>query len=128
MDKKVNEKFKIMPHSIEAEQSVLGAMMINSEVPIDVVNTLKETDFYANAHCQIYAAMQELYRSNKPIDFVTLTDALDKAGKLEEVGGIEYLTALTNVLPSTANYRHYVDIVKRDSLFRKLVVCGKTSF
>ena len=125
MDKKVNEKFKIMPHSIEAEQSVLGAMMINSEVPIDVVNTLKETDFYANAHCQIYAAMQELYRSNKPIDFVTLTDALDKAGKLEEVGGIEYLTALTNVLPSTANYRHYVDIVKRDSLFRKLVVCGK---
>ena len=125
MDKKVNEKFKIMPHSIEAEQSVLGAMMINSEVPIDVVNTLKETDFYANAHAQIYASMQELYRANKPIDFVTLTDALEKAGKLEDVGGIEYLTALTNVLPSTANYKHYVDIVKRDSLFRKLVNCGR---
>ena len=76
MEKKEESKFKIMPHSIEAEQSVLGAMMINNEVPIDVVNTLKESDFYARAHAQIFAVMQELYRANKPIDFVTLPDAL----------------------------------------------------
>lgn len=125
MEKKEESKFKIMPHSIEAEQSVLGAMMINNEVPIDVVNTLKESDFYAHAHSQIYAVMQELYRANKPIDFVTLTDALEKSGQLEEVGGIEYLTALTNVLPSAANYKHYVEIVKRDSVLRKVINCGR---
>ncbi len=125
MEKKEESKFKIMPHSIEAEQSVLGAMMINNEVPIDVVNTLKESDFYARAHAQIFAVMQELYRANRPIDFVTLTDALEKSGQLEEVGGIEYLTALTNVLPSAANYKHYVEIVKRDSVFRKVINCGR---
>ena len=69
--------------------------------------------------------MQELYRSNKPIDFVTVTDLLDKNGELEQVGGIDYITTLTNVVPSATNYKHYVDIVKRDSLFRKLIQSGQ---
>ena len=125
MENKTNEKFKIMPHNLEAEQSVLGAMLIDAEVPMHIVNVLKESDFYAHSHIQIYAKMLELYRSNKPIDFVTLTDLLEKNGELDEVGGIEYITALTNVLPSAANYKHYVEIVKRDSLFRKLIKCGQ---
>lgn len=119
------ETFKMMPHNVEAEQSVLGALLIDNETPLKVVNKLKEEDFYARNHQMIYATMLDLYRANKPIDFVTLTDQLEKIGKLEEVGGIEYITALTNILPSAVNVNHYVEIIKRDSLFRKLILCGQ---
>ena len=119
------ENFKMMPHNVEAEQSVLGALLIDTEAPLKVVYKLKEEDFYARNHQMIFACMLELYRSNKPIDFVTLTDQLEKEGKLEDVGGIEYITALTNTLPSAVNLNHYVEIIKRDSLFRKLILCGQ---
>lgn len=117
--------YKTMPHSIEAEQSVLGSMLINNEVSISIMSVLSGEDFYSSANKLIYEKMQELYRSNKPIDFVTVTDLLDKNGELEQVGGIDYITTLTNVVPSATNYKHYVDIVKRDSLFRKLIQSGQ---
>lgn len=120
------KNFKIMPHSIEAEQSVLGAMLIDAEVVYDIVASLKKEDFYVGAHEIIFDAMLALYRKNMPVDFVTLTDALEKSGDLNEIGGIDYITALTNVIPSAVNYKNYVDIVKRDSLFRKLIDCGRS--
>ena len=117
--------YKTMPHSIEAEQSVLGSMLINNEVSISVMSTLTGDDFYSSANKLIFERMQQLYRANKPIDFVTLTDLLDKNGELESVGGIDYITSLTNAVPSATNYKYYVDIVKRDSLFRKLIHSGQ---
>lgn len=119
------EKFKTMPHSIEAEQSVLGSMLINNEAPLTILSVLNCDDFYSSANKLIFERMNELYRANKPIDFVTLTDYLEKRGELESVGGIDYLTSLTNSVPSAANFKYYVDIVKRDSLFRKLISAGQ---
>lgn len=121
----MSEKFKTMPHSIEAEQSVLGAMLIDNEAALTIFSALTGDDFYSAVNKQIYQRMQELYRANKPIDFVTLTDLLDKNGELENAGGIEYITTLTNAVPSAANFKYYVDIVKRDSLFRKLIASGQ---
>ena len=121
----MSEKFKTMPHSIEAEQSVLGSMLIDNEAPLTIFSALTGDDFYSAVNKKIYERMQELYRANKPIDFVTLTDLLDKNGELENVGGIEYVTTLTNAVPSAANFKYYVDIVKRDSLFRKLISSGQ---
>ena len=123
MDKK--KDYKTMPHSIEAEQSVLGSMLINNEAPLTILSALCADDFYSNANKLIFSKMQELYRANTPIDFVTLTDILDKCGELENVGGIAYITTLTNILPSATNFQYYVDIVKRDSLFRKLIQSGQ---
>ena len=119
------EKYKTMPHSIEAEISVLGSMLIDSEAPLTILGVLSCDDFYSNANREIFENMLELNRANKPIDFVTLTDYLEKKGKLESVGGIDYITSLTNSVPSAANFKFYVDIVKRDSLFRKLIAAGQ---
>lgn len=125
MKKETKELYKTMPHSIEAEQSVLGSMLIDSEVPITVMSLLESDDFYSPANQIIYIKMSELYRESKPIDFVTVTDLLEKKGELESVGGIEYITFLTNAVPSAVNFRYYVDIVKRDSLLRNLISCGQ---
>lgn len=125
MNKQKKEVFKSMPHSIEAEQSVLGCLLIDNEVPIFVMTTLKGEDFYSPSNKIIFEKMTTLYRENKPIDFVTLTDLLEKTGELDSVGGVEYITLLTNAVPSASNYKHYVDIVKRDSLLRNLIASGQ---
>lgn len=121
----MKKNVKMMPHSIEAEQAVLGCVLIDENVPLQVMSVLKEEDFYLESHSQIFSAMNSIYNTNRPVDFVTLSDELDKTGVLEGVGGIEYITLLTNVVPSSANYLHYVDIVKRDSVLRKLIASGQ---
>lgn len=125
MKKENKELYKTMPHSIEAEQSVLGAILIDNEIPITVMSLLNSDDFYSPVNKIIFDKMKGLYRENKPIDFVTLTDLLEKTGELESVGGIDYITMLTNAVPSAANYKYYVDIVKRDSLLRGLITSGQ---
>lgn len=115
------KNFKMLPHSLEAEQSLLGCLLIDSESALNIVSTIKVSDFYTDSHQNIYDQMVRIYNSNNPIDFVTVTDALEKANSLESVGGIDYITTLTNILPSAANYKAYVDIVKRDSLLRQLI-------
>ncbi|MEG1499521.1 MAG: DnaB-like helicase N-terminal domain-containing protein, partial [Clostridia bacterium] len=82
---------KMLPHNIEAEQAVLGCAMIDGEAPIGIVGALSDTDFYTEAHQTIFEAMSKIYENNTPIDFVTLTDQLEKTGGLEAVGGIEYI-------------------------------------
>ena len=110
-----------MPHSLEAEQALLGCLLIDSKIQVDVVAFLSEEDFYAESHKIIFSAMLEIIKLNQPVDLVTLTDTLEKQGALENVGGITYITELTNVMPSSANYKRYLDIVTRDSLLRKLI-------
>ncbi len=115
------DQARILPHSFEAEQSVLGCIIIDSELAGDILPELKEEDFYAESSKIVFQAMKRVFSSNRPIDMVTLTYELDRAGETEKIGGIAYLTTLATSLPSSANWRHYVDMVKRDSMLRKLI-------
>lgn len=112
---------KMMPHSIEAEQALLGCCLIDENVPVEVMSEINTSDFYVESHKQIFDAMKFIYNNNVAIDFVTLTDRLEKTSNLEDVGGIDYITSLTNIIPSAANFKHYVDIVKRCSVLRRLI-------
>lgn len=124
MAKETTTQAKAMPNNLEAEQSVLCAAMIDSDAAINIVAKLKPEDFYSQAHKKIFEAMVSLYVSNKPIDFVMLTDILGARGDLNGIGGISYLTSLTNVLPSAAYYQSYVDIVKKNSVLRQIIEAG----
>ncbi len=124
-NKSKNSTFKAigeMPHNLEAEQALLGCLILDPSLPNEVASFIKEEDFYAESHKLIFNAMSDLIRSNLPIDIVTLSDMMDKHGTLVKAGGIEYLTTLLNVIPSSANYQKYVDIVTRDSLNRRLIL------
>jgi len=112
---------KMMPHSIEAEQSVLGCVLIDQSAAINILSEVKDRDFYVEAHKIIFDSMYEVYRKNTPVDFVTIIDELERRNMLESVGGVEYITTLTNFVPSASNYSHYVDIVKRTSILRRLI-------
>ncbi len=115
------EKSREMPHSLEAEQALLGCLLIDVKIQVEVAAFLREEDFYAESHKYIFSAMESIIKENRPVDFVTLTDYLEKNASLERAGGITYITELTNVMPSAANYQRYLDIVKRDSMLRKLI-------
>ncbi len=121
MERKDKKIFSEMPHSLEAEQSLLGCLLIDAKIQVEIFSSLKEDDFYAESHKYIYNAMAEIIKTNMPIDLVTLADMLEKNGDLENAGGISYLTGLTDVLPSSENYRQYLDIVVRDGMLRKLI-------
>ena len=110
-----------MPHSLEAEQSLLGCLLMDTRIQVEVAAFLKEEDFFAESHKYIFHAMDTIIKKNMPVDMVTLTDTLEKQGTLEQAGGITYITELTNVMPSSANYQRYLDIVTRDSMLRKLI-------
>lgn len=112
---------RVMPHSIEGEQSVLGCVLIDQDAGFNILSALNSDDFYVEAHKLIFNAMYEVYKKNSPVDLITLTDELEKSDLLESVGGLEYITTLTNIVPSASNYKHYIDIVKRDSVLRKLI-------
>ena len=118
---KKNNVMGDMPHSLEAEQALLGCLLLDTKIQVEVVAFLKEEDFYAESHRTIFSAMLDIIKENQPVDLVTLTDRLEKNGTLDSVGGISYITELTNVMPSSANYQRYLDIVTRDSLLRKLI-------
>ena len=119
------KKAKMLPNNLEAEQAVLGCLLINDKIPVTVMAELEAEDFYSQAHQEIFAAMRKVYNENKPIDFVTVTDELDKKGVLNEVGSVAYITSLSNSIPSAVNYKQYVEIVKRDSTLRKLIKIGQ---
>ncbi|MBE7073514.1 MAG: replicative DNA helicase [Clostridiales bacterium] len=117
--------YKIMPHNIEAEQAVLGCILIDLQAQTDILALMKEDDFYSSSHKQIYSTMCAIYQKSTPVDFITLTDKLDQDKILDKVGGIEYITTLTNVVPSAANFTYYCNIVKADSIRRKLIFSGQ---
>ena len=110
-----------MPHNVEAEQALLGCIMLDQNVQNEILSSLTEDDFYSESNRYVFGAMNNLVKANKVVDLVTITDELEKEGNLENAGGIAYITALTDVMPSTANYREYLEIVSRDSLLRKLI-------
>ena len=112
---------KVPPNSIEAEQSVLGSMLLDREAIIVVLEFLKGSDFYKEAHKEIFEAMYDLFNRNEPVDLVTLTEELKKREILDAIAGIPYLTSLASGVPITSNVRYYAEIVERKSLLRKLI-------
>lgn len=112
---------RIPPHSLDAEESVLGAILLDNQVVSDTLTILSVGDFYSSAHRQIFEAMEMLDRENKPIDIITLSDKLRSFGALESVGGIEYLGRLSTAVPSSANVTYYAKMVKEKSLRRRVI-------
>ncbi|MCD8308516.1 MAG: replicative DNA helicase [Clostridia bacterium] len=117
----MSDKTTVLPNNLEAEQALLGCMFIDNDILAEVIDKLDENDFYQESHKLIMAAVQRVFNRRKPIDMVTLTDDLEKEGNLAKVGGIEYLIELTQKTPTAANFRYYLDIVKRDSINRELI-------
>ena len=112
---------RIPPHSVEAEQSVLGSILLDKEAMISVSETVVPEDFYKEAHKVIYESMLKLYNSQSEIDLITLTDELRDQGYLDDIGGIAYITSLSTVVPTTSNIKYYVNIVKEKSISRQLI-------
>lgn len=112
---------RIPPHDIEAEQAVLGSMITDMESVISAIETLKDVDFYREDHRLIFQAILNLYSKSEPIDIITLKDELASLGKLESVGGLEYLAELPEKVPTTANVDKYIKIVEEKAILRNLI-------
>ena len=112
---------RIPPHNINAEKSVLGAMMLSPVAVASATEALRENDFYLLAHQKIFDAMISLHVTAKNIDVITVSDELDMQGVLETVGGYAYLTDLSDFVPVLSNVNEYINIVKNDSLLRQLI-------
>ncbi len=110
-----------IPKNIEAEEAVLGSILINQETIYGVSELLDIEDFYRKSHRTIFKVMLDLNTTKKAIDIITLTDYLTHISKLEEVGGIAFITSLANKVPSTANLKHYINIVKEKSMLRNII-------
>jgi replicative DNA helicase len=115
------DKTNVMPNNLDDEQALLSCMLIDNEILADVLEKLTENDFYQESHQYILSAMKIVYSEHKPIDLVTLIDKLETEGNLEKAGGVSYITELMQVTPSSANYNHYFDIVRRDAINRNLI-------
>ena len=113
-----------MPNNVEAEQNVLGALLIDDKMADVIMPTLAVEDFFVSQNRIIYAAMRELVERSSPIDTVSVADKLELQGKLDEVGSIDYLNSLAMGVVSSANAKYYADIIKRDSLTRKVISAG----
>lgn len=117
--------YKMLPHNLEAEQAVLGCILLDNIAQADIFPIMSDDDFYSDAHKEIYNCMLKIYQRSVPVDFVTLAAQLETDKILEKVGGIEYITFLTNAVPSAANFTYYCDIVKSNSIRRKLIKSGQ---
>ena len=112
---------KVPPHDIEAEQAVIGSMLTDNEAVTASVELLKEEDFYREDNKIIYSAMLNLYNRSEPIDLITVKSELESMGKIDQVGGIEYLAELPEKVPTTANANKYIKIVHEKSILRNLI-------
>lgn len=112
---------RIPPHNINAEKSVLGAMMLSPVAVASATEALRDSDFYLLAHQKIFSSMYSLHGSAKNIDMITVSDELDMLGVLESVGGYQYLTDLSDFVPVISNINEYIGIVRNDSLLRQMI-------
>ena len=118
------EHLKLPPHSIEAEQSVIGGLLLENEALDKIADILSANDFYQHDHKLIYQHIGKLIEQNRPADIVTVAESLENNAELSAVGGIAYLGALAQNTPTAANIRRYAEIVRERSVMRKLVVVG----
>ena len=124
---KENERKRVtrgMPNNVEAEASVLGSILIDNIVADNVISKLRSQDFFLAQNRIIFEAMRELQGENTSVDTVTVSDRLEQKGQLDEIGSITYLSELAESVPSTANCDYYIEILKRDSLLRRIIQAG----
>ncbi len=112
---------KLLPQNVEAEAGVLGSLLIDPEAIVQVADFLRPDDFYREAHRLIFQAVLDLYESGEPADLITLADELQRRGKLDEIGGISYVSSLANQVPTSRNAAHYARIVEHKSTLRRLI-------
>ncbi|MDR2506620.1 MAG: replicative DNA helicase [Candidatus Accumulibacter sp.] len=116
---------RVPPHSIEAEQSVLGGLMLDNDAFEKISDLIDQNDFYRDEHRRIYRQIGRLLERGKPADAVTVAESLDQAGESEETGGLAYLGELVTNTPSAANIRRYAEIVRERAILRQLVAAGE---
>ncbi len=113
--------YHLPPHSIEAEESIISAILIDNNTLLDVLEILTPEDFYRSSHQIIFAAITELFAKNEPVDLVTLNNILKERGELEKTGGASYLARLLDTVPLAVNAQHYAKIVHDKSSLRRLI-------
>jgi replicative DNA helicase len=116
-----DEEVKLPPQNLDAERAVLGAMMIDEEAIGAAIESIDASYFYETAHQKIFNSIIQLYTDRKNVDLITLSDQLKSEGMVESVGGVSYLTQLVDHVPSSANVKHYANIVKEKGVQRKLI-------
>lgn len=112
---------RVPPHNLDAEMSLLGAILIDEDVLADVVDKIRANDFYDKKHQQIFAAIMRIFERHRPIDLLTLSDELEKKEELESVGSSSYLSELTNYVPTAANASAYAELVAQRAVRRRLI-------
>lgn len=117
-------QLRVPPHSIEAEQSVLGGLLLDNQSWDRIGDMISDTDFYRDEHKRIYRKIRSLLEKGKPADAVTVAEALDAGGESEHTGGLAYLGELANNTPSAANIRRYAEIVRERAILRQLVAAA----
>ncbi|MFH1536901.1 MAG: replicative DNA helicase [Patescibacteria group bacterium] len=120
----INELEKIPPHNLEAEQAVLGSLLINKDAIINVADSLTPEDFYSDKHKAIYAAIQDIFNQKEPIDVISLSNKLKERNKIDEIGGRAFLMSLTNVVPTASNINNYASIIQKKATLRRLILAA----
>ncbi len=115
---------RLPPQNVEAEQSVLGSILIDRDAIVRIAGFLLPEDFYREAHRTVYKAALDLFERREPADFVLLCDELERRGRLEQVGGPAYLTSLINMVPTAVNVEYYGHVVERCAALRRLITAG----
>jgi replicative DNA helicase len=118
------DSLKLPPHSIEAEQSVIGGLLLENEALDKIADILSAQDFYQHDHKTIFEHIAKLIERNRPADIVTVAESLESTAELSQVGGIAYLGSLAQNTPTAANIRRYAEIVRERAVMRKLVTVG----
>ena len=121
LDKHLPENLRIPPNSLEAEQAILGGLLLNNSAWDDVAERVGARDFYRKAHRQIFEVIAQLVEEENPCDLVTVSQALTQLGQLEGIGGMTYLSELARNTPSAANITAYAEIVRERSILRQLI-------
>jgi len=111
----------VPPQNVEAEQAVLGTILLQDKSLLKVIETLEPNDFYRDAHKNIYSAMVQLFENREPHDLITVTNLLKDQNKLDQVGGPAYIASLTDVIPFTGTLVHHAGIIRQKSVLRKLI-------
>lgn len=122
-DPQINQ-LRVPPHSIEAESSVLGGLLLDNAAWDRVADLVNDSDFYRYEHRLTYSAIATLVNASKPADVVTVYEHLQNLGKAEEAGGLAYLNSLAQYVPSAANIRRYAEIVRERAILRKLIAAS----
>lgn len=124
VDEVIIPQDRLLPQNLEAEQAVLGSLLIDRSAITRVATFLRPLDFYSREHVDLFEAMLDLYRENQPSDVITLSDYLERRGQLDRIGGLMYLNQLAAIVPTSLNVEHYGHIVERLGVLRRLIDAG----